>query len=173
MKKILSIILSLTLLMGMSVTAFAESTTSGSQTVSVDISTPCYDYTLHIPADCKIDYDKTEPQSIGSVTVTSDYWDNITTDYHGVLVNIKYNSYLSDDEGNKIYFLLGNYDNLNIFSPKMGEDLGWFIEYKGDGVGVDGYEGNLYMEVFDWSNAQPGKSYSVTITYTSELLVRH
>lgn len=173
MKKILSIMLSLTLLLSMSVTAFAENVTSGSQTVSVNVPTPCYDYTLHIPADCEIKYNVTDLQSIGTVTVTSDYWGNITTDYWGVLVYVQYGDFLSNDKGDsKIFCGIGTYDGNGNFNPEDGDGSGWAIGYKEDGAGVDG-RGKLYMEVPNWSNAQPGESYSVTITYTSELCVRH
>lgn len=171
MKKILSIILALTLLLSMSVTAFAKE--EGTQTVSVGVPTPCYDYTVHIPASCTIEYNNTEPQSIGSVTVTSDHWKNITTDYFGVRVWLKHNNYLSNaDEDSKIACGIGYYDALNNFMPQDGTGLGWELGYIEDGADVDG-RGNLFIEVFDWSNAQPGESYSVTITYTSELIVRN
>lgn len=171
MKKILSIILSLTLLMSMSVTAFAENVTSGSQTVSVSVPTPCYDYTLHIPTVNKIEYNVTEPQYIGTVTVTSDYWDNITTDYLGVLVECSSNEYLSNKNGTEqIYCMIGNVGPNSIFEPFPSNQFTW--GFKADGAEQSGLS-KMYMKVHDWSNAKPGESYSVTITYTSWLAERH
>lgn len=167
MKKNLSIILSLTLLLSMSVTAFAESTTSGEQKISVDIPTPCYDYTLHIPADCKIDYNKTEPQSIGTFTVTSDYWDNILADYKSVYVEYEFNNYMTTADGSdKLYCYIGNINDANLFDPMVSGE-GW--SFKHDGGDVGGFS-TMYLKVPDWSIAKPGASYSMKITYTSWLL---
>lgn len=167
MKKILSIILSLTLLLSMSVTAFAESTTSGEQTVSVSVPTPCYDYTLHIPVDCTIKYNETDPQYIGAVTVTSDYWTNILADYKSVYVKYEFDGALKTADGSdKLYYQIGDLVDPNHFDLKISGH-GW--EFKQDGVSVDG-ESAMYMRVPNWSEAKPGASYSTKITFTSWLL---
>lgn len=166
MKKSLSIILSLALMLSMSVTTFAENVTSGTQTVSVDVPTPCYDYTVHIPADCSIEYGNTELQSIGTVTVTSDYWANILTDYKSVVVMYEFEYYMTTVDGDRLPCMIGEIDNNGLFNPMISREQ-W--EFKQDGGAVDS-RGSVYIEVPDWSKAEPGKSYSITITYTSRLL---
>lgn len=169
MKKFLSIILLLTLLLSMSVTAFA--TDEGSTTVSVDVPAPKYDYKVHIPADCKIEYGNTEPQYIGTVEVTSDYWDNITTTYLGVLVECRSDEYLSNKNGaDSIFCAIGTIDSQSIFDPFPSNQTAW--GFKADGAEPAGLS-NLYIEVPSWSKAKAGESYSVTITYTSKLADRY
>lgn len=166
MKKFLSIILSLILLMCMSATVFA--TDEGTQTVSVNVPVLKYDYKVTIPASCTIEYGNTEPQSIGSVRVESDYWDNITNKYTAVLVNVSHNNFLSNDNGDKITAVIGYKDYSNVFISENGES-GWQIAFQEDGNGLAG-RGKLYMVVPDWSEAESSGSYKVIVTYTSEML---
>lgn len=164
MKKILSIILTLTLVLSMSVTAFAEETSEGTQTVSVDVPTPCYDYTVSIPASCSIEYGNTDRQSIGAVTVTSDYWDNICADYICVCINVSHSNYLTNANGDSIF--VGVLRQVgSTWHPHDGST---------HPMRIDGIKGNsstnLAVEVPDWSNAKAGETYSLTLTYTSELV---
>lgn len=167
MKKFLSIILSLTLLMSMSVSAAASETNEGTQTVSVDVPIPC-SYTLTIPASCSIEYGNTNEQSIGSVTVTSDYWDNINAEYSFVRVNVTQDSsmegtmYLSNDMGDHIPCIILQQDSNGIFDP--AHETGLRIDLKGNS------NTDLFIKVGDWSNAIAGTTYRITLTYTSRLV---
>lgn len=163
MKKILSIILALTLLLSMSVTVFAEATSEGTQTVSVDVPLPCYDYTVTIPASCSIEYGNTERQSIGAVTVTSDYWDNIYADYDGVRVEAAHSNYLTNANGDRIF--------VGVLREEAGG--GWHPSDGENHMRLDFLQGNsstnLAVEVPNWSSAKAGETYSMTLTYTSFL----
>lgn len=163
MKKILSIILALTLLLSMSVTAFAEQTSEGTQTVSVDVPTPCYDYTVSIPASCSIEYGNTDPQSIGAVTVTSDYWNNISADYAGIQVNVFHSNYLTNAGRDSIFVMVLRKSGES-WDPHDGERHPMRLSFRENG------SQNLGVQILDWSDAKAGETYSLTLTYTSELV---
>lgn len=163
MKKILSIILSLTLLLSMSVTVFAEATSEGTQTVSVEVPTPCYDYTVTIPASCSIEYGNTERQSIGAVTVTSDYWDNIYADYDGVRVEAAHSSHLTNAAGDRIFVCVMYEEGEGMWNACLVEYPMWIDFLQGNS------SKNMAVQVNDWSSAKAGETYSLTITYTSFL----
>ena len=160
MKKVLSVILSVALLMCMSVTAFAVEPNVHEQTVSVDIPLP-YDYTVTMPADCSLTYGNTDWQHIGDVTVTSENWDNINNSdpYDGIQVGWSWNndSNLKNVDGESIYFdreLKWNGQMLSIGGVRLTSD---------DTVG-------FYLRVPDWSGAVEGTTYTKTITYRVQLL---
>lgn len=165
MKKILSIILSLTLLLSMSVTVFAEATSEGTQTVSVEVPTPCYDYTVTIPASCSIEYGNTERQSIGAVTVTSDYWDNIYADYNSVMVEVAHSNYLTNADGDRIFVGVLRETTEGMWHPNDGETQPMRIEFRQGNSSK-----NLAVQIPNWSSAKAGETYSLTLTYTSFLL---
>ena len=158
MKKVLSVILSVALLMCMSVTAFAVEPNVHEQTVSVDIPLP-YDYTVTMPADCSLTYGVTDWQHIGNVTVTSENWDNINSaPYDGIGVRWSWNndSNLKNVDGESIYFdreLKWNGQMLSIGGVRLTSD---------DTVG-------FYLRVPDWSGAVEGTTYTKTITYRVSL----
>lgn len=164
MKKILSIILALTLLLSMSVTVFAEATSEGTQTVSVDVPLPCYDYTVTIPASCSIEYGNTERQSIGAVTVTSDYWDNIYADYDGVRVEAAHSNDLTNANGDRISVGVLREEAGGSWHPNDGESYPMRLDFLQGNSST-----NLAVQVRNWSSAKAGETYSMTLTYTSFL----
>lgn len=152
MKKILSIILSLTLLLSMSVTVFAEE-----QVVSVSI--PDLQYTVTIPADCTIEYKNTGFQSIGKLSVTSTDWSAYPAAKKAVAVNLSStNGILKNKNGSEISYRVGN--NVDKFNPNLGD-------------GSFTCQGDIEMEYFiwvsDWSGAEPGTTYTTKITYNIRL----
>lgn len=164
MKKFLAIILALTLVLSMSVTVFAEQTSEGTQTVSDDVPTPCYDYTVSIPASCSIEYGNTGRQSIGAVTVTSDYWDNIYADYDGVRVEVAHSNYLKNASGDSIFVGVLQQNSDGTWHPNDGNNHPMRIDFR-QGNGSQ----NLGVEIPNWSSAKAGETYSLTLTYTSYL----
>ena len=159
MKKFLSVILSVALLMCMSVTAFAEEPNVREQTVSVDIPSPSYDYTVTMPADCSLTYGVTDWQHIGDVTVTSENWDNINSaPYDGIQVywDINFDDHLVNKDGDTIRF-----DDELKYQGQMC-DIGGLTLTSNDTVG-------FYLRVPDWSGAVGGTTYTKTITYRVSL----
>ena len=158
MKKFLSVILSVALLMCMSVTAFAVEPNVHEQTVSVDIPFP-YDYTVTMPADCSLTYGNTDWQHIGDVTVTSENWDNINSaPYDGIGVRWSWNndSNLKNANGDSISF------NRALERDGKMVNTGGVILTSDDTVG-------FYLMVPDWSGAVEGTTYTKTITYRVSL----
>ena len=154
MKKVLSVILSVALLMCMSVTAFAVEPNVHEQTVSVDIPLP-YDYTVTMPADCSLTYGNTDWQHIGDVTVTSENWDNINSaPYDGIDVSwyINLDNHLVNENGDTIQF-----DRELKWNGQMISAGGVTLTHD-DTVG-------FYLKVADWSGAAVGTTYTKTITY--------
>ena len=149
MKKLLSVILSVVLLMSLSVTAFAEET---AQRVSVRI--PCYDYTVTMPADCSLTYGNTDWQHIGDITVESENWADINSaPYDGIEVYWSRNdTFLINENGETISF-----DDELMYGGRLW-DTGGVGLTSNDTVG-------FYLKVPDWSRAVIGTTYSTTITY--------
>ena len=162
MKKFLSIILSITLLMSMSVTAFAADERIAEQKVSVKIPMPEYAYTVTMPKDCSLTYGNTDWQFIGGVTVTSENWNNINSAYEGVIVSwsTDYDNTLKNSNGDSINF---NHDVKYHHDPNRG--------FLGTGAIIFNADMTIdqYMQVRDWSEAVEGTTYSKTITYTAKL----
>lgn len=162
MKKSLSIFLSITLLMSMSVTAFAADERITEQKVSVKIPIPEYDYTVTMPEDCSLIYGNTDWQIIGRVTVTSENWDNINTAYEGVMVSwsTDYDNTLKNSNGDSINF---NHDVKYHHDSDRG--------FLGTGALLFNEDNTIdqYMQVGDWSGAVEGTKYSKTITYKAML----
>lgn len=159
MKKFLSIILSVVLLMSMSVTAFAEESKEYNQTVSVNIPSPPYDYTVTMPADCSLTYNDTDWQHIGNVTVESENWDNINSaPYDGIDVSwyINLDNHLVNENGDTIQF-----DRKLKWNGQMISAGGVTLTHD-DTVG-------FYLKVADWSGAAVGTTYTKTITYRVRL----
>ena len=161
MKKVLSVILSVALLMCMSVTAFAVEPNVHEQTVSVNIPLSTYDYTVTMPADCSLTYGNTDWQHIGDVTVTSENWDNINNSdpYDGIQVGWSWNndSNLKNANGDSISF------NRALERDGKMVNTGGVILTSDDTVG-------FYLMVPDWSGAVEGTTYTKTITYRVQLL---
>lgn len=102
MKKALSFILVLAMVLCMSVTAFAaEGDQSDSTTITAVVPDNTPSYTIHVPADFTIEYGNTGIQEIGSATVSNAQ--NIPAGYRiRCLVNIPTNTNLSDGNGHSI-----------------------------------------------------------------------
>lgn len=154
MKKIFAMFMSFALVLSMTIPAFAET-----QTVAVSIPAKDYSYTMAIPKDCTITYGDTSYQSIGEVTITSDNWGNILSDYENVSLQI-------DSGGNKM-------TNENGHSIQARQLAGYSRDNMVNTGGL-GFEENgvAYMGVYvpDWSSAEAGTTYTMTFTYTAYLM---
>lgn len=157
MKKILSIVLALTLLLSMSVTAFAE---TSAQTVSVSV--PDYDYTVTIPADCSIEYGNTGIQRLGKINVASTDWETLKKNRKAVYVDISSTSgHLVNQNGNRIPYLVGYVSRDDEIERFSGYSFSCQDTNDRNEFGV---------QVSDWSDAEPGTTYSATITYNISLM---
>lgn len=175
MKKALSLVLAVVLMLSMATVASAENTTTLTTTV------PAATYTLNIPADQEIEYGANSPK-IGSVTVT-----NATGFAKGknLKVAVTYDSFKSDGISTTIPFELsfsgtynsgGSYGEADDLILTNGGTLTFFgledttvnkfprsggAEYTGMYINIDSE---------DWGKALGG-DYSATITFTAEVVV--
>lgn len=171
MKKIMAIILALTLVMSMSVTAFADE-----QKITVNI--PDRDYTMTIPATTEIQYGSNDIVILNDeLKMTSKNPTLLFSNSHCVKVDITYND-LTHKKESKYTLPLSILcakpaDETNI-QGGYGEDYIWEELTSGGSVSFDGedfYWTNGYRlgaKVNGWANAEPGE-YQATVTYTATL----
>ncbi len=167
MKKFLSLILALTMLACMSVTAFAAEGPGGSTKLTATVPEKPL-YTLHIPADQSIDY-KAEKTSIGMAYVTdvdasvkeidfdSSYDEKLTSGTN----TISYSMLMDIYESFSSTYALGERIITQVDPDIQSQDLmttGGHVWYT-----------NEYFIIISeeaWNAAVPG-DYSTTITWTS------
>lgn len=176
MKKIISTILSITLLMCMSVTAFAADNQQ-SQTVTTTI--PDREFTMTIPAKTNIQYGYADVVTLdGELKITSTNSTLLFSNNHYVNVEMTYGDLMHTDNNN--YTL-----PLSIFYAKPAdatsitggytENYTWENFASGGSVNFnsdnDFYWKNGYRfgaKITAWENAEPGE-YQTTVTYTATI----
>lgn len=175
MKKIISTILSITLLMCMSVTAFAA---DNEQTITVDI--PDRDYTMTIPATTEIQYDSKDVVVLkNELKITSKNPTLLFSNNHYVQVDIKYTE-LYHKDNNKytlpLSILYAKPANETNIQDGYDADYTWEELTSGKSIIFDA-NGDFYWEnghrlgakVTSWDNAEPGE-YQATVTYTATIM---
>lgn len=171
MKKIISIILSVALLMCMSVTVWAEQQT-------ITVTTPDRDFIMTIPAKTEIQYDNNDVVALkNELTVTSTNPTLLFSNGHYVQVDISYGDLVHKDNNSYTLPLSILYakpaDKTNI-AGGYGEAYTWENLASGGNVtftGTDFYWTNGYRlgaKVDTWENAEPGE-YQTTVTYTATI----
>lgn len=169
MKKLWAILLALTLLLSTSASAFADENTVGEQTVSVTVPS----YTVTIPANCTIEYGNTGNQLIGTVTVSSDFWDGAMSGKQVLLTVTQKNkpencgmylSYRNDSDEYKIGCVL----QAQRTSPTTG-NLQDFTGRDPEIISDCNTTTKLFMQVPSWESARSDETYSITLVYTASL----
>ena len=179
MKKFLSLVLTLVMVMSLSVTAFAAGEQSGTTTLTANIPNAAEpSYTIHIPANTTLEYGNTDLQEIGSVSVsdvTGVAPDNITViSPYTDLIN-------TEDPTDTITLnLYAQAAGGSSYAPKLIEkETGlWggyyrviydYYETPEGFVYENCYEYPVFAEVTDWSGATPGATYQAVITFQFEV----
>lgn len=171
MRKIISTILAVTLLMCMSVTAFA-----GEQTVTVTI--PDRDFTMSIPAKTEISYGSTDVRAFNNeLTIRSTNPTLLFSNSHYVQVDVTYGDLVHRDNNKYMLPLSILYakpaDETNV-QGGYGEAYTWENLASGGCVtfnGTDFYWANGYRlgaKVTGWDSVEPGE-YQATLTYTATI----
>lgn len=174
MKKIISTILAVTLLLSMSVTAFA-----GDNEQKITVNIPERHFTMKIPATTEIQYGSNDVVILNNeLKLTSNDPTLLFSNNHYVKVDITYND-LTHKRDNKYTLPLSILyakpaDKTNI-QGGYGEDYTWEALTSGESVTFDSY-GDFYWtngyrlgaKVTAWDNAEPGE-YQATLTYTVEI----
>ncbi len=177
MKKMIALMLSLVLVLGMSVAVYAEEEPTASMTLTAEIPAPTY--TIHIPADYTLEYGNTELQSLGIVYVTD------VSGLNKISVKAPYDDLINtaDSTDTIPLELYEHYENYN--TPKLVKKNGLDesnarpIAYE---KGVDhntypnfdenGYSNIEYFaKVGDWSGATAGATYQATVTFSFRIVI--
>lgn len=172
MKKIISTILAVTLLMCMSITAFAED-----QTVTVQI--PDRDFTMSIPATTEMQYGNNDVVALkNELKLTSTNPALLFSNDHYVQVDVTYGDLVHKDNNKYTLPLRILYakpaDETNI-QGGYSEDYTWENLASGECVTFDA-NGDFYWtngcrlgaKVTGWENAEPGE-YQTTVTYIATI----
>ena len=157
MKKNLSLLLALTLLCSLSVTAFAD--TSGDQNITLTVpeeTSPSW--TLNIPADMTVAY-RAESTALTMPTIT-----NVSNleDVEIIDVTIRYTGNFSSGSDTIPFTLVGS-DGQTIVQNLI---IGGYV----NGVGYTDYTNGVTLDITGdaWNAAAPG-TYSTVITYSSRV----
>lgn len=171
MKKIITTILAVTLLMCMSVTAFADE-----QKITVTI--PDRDFTMSIPARTEMQYGNSDVHALkNELKLTSTDPALLFSNDHYVQVNVTYGDLVHKDNNNyKLplsIWCAKPADETNV-AGGYGETYTWESLASGGNItftGTDFYWTNGYRlgaKVTGWENAEPGE-YQTTVTYTATI----
>lgn len=173
MKKIISTILAVALLMSISVTAFAA---DNEQTITVTI--PDREFTMTIPATTEIKYGSNDVVALNQeLKISSKNPTLLFSNSHYVQVDIEYTN-LYHKVDNKYTLPLSILyakpaDESNV-QGGYDESYTWETLASGGSVSFDGqdfYWTNGYRlgaKVTGWDNAEPGE-YQATVTYTATI----
>ncbi len=165
MKKLLTFILALVMVMSLSVTAFAEGEQSGTTTLTAEIpNAAAPSYTIQIPANTTLEYGNTDKQFIGRVSVKD--VTNVETDGLVAFTSPYTDLINTEDPGDTIALVLYGKvgDPFDLIDKTTGL---WY----GASPGVYAakydqyYSYQMWAEVTDWSGATPGATYQAVITF--------
>ena len=175
MKKYLTLVLALIMVMSLSVTAFAEGEQSGTTTLTANIPNAAEpSYTIHIPADMTLEYGNTGKQLIGNVYVTD------VANCDQVCAYAPYTDLVNTSDSTDIipltlYSQSAYFDYFDEIKPSDGFSVEYGVTpvcaYDRYFAGLYGYDANgycttpFYVEVSDWSGATPGATYKAVITF--------
>lgn len=162
MKKFLSLVLALVMVMSLSVTAFAE---SGTTTLTANIPNAAEpSFTLHIPADTTLTYGNTDWQQLSGVLDATDiqnanlirctisFTDLINTSDPSDSIGLIFNStVIEENSGDTFEQNFNNGTTLTLYTASWGYD----------------YKLTLFAKVADWSGATPGATYQAVLTFTA------
>lgn len=186
MKKVISFVLVVMLLVSIVPTAFATNATANTTTLTTNV--PDAIYTLNIPADQPVDYGSPS-KNIGNVSVTGGMY---FTKGKNLEVTVAYNSFTCPDVETTIPFKLVKYYKSPEFTKKIDITNNDVLIFKGlsstaetcieqfsqisgtnaqgNPVSVDMQGIELVIDSADWGKALAG-DYTATITFTAAVVV--
>ena len=168
MKKLLTFILALVMVMSLSVTAFAE---GGTTTLTVEVPNAAEpSYTLHIPANTTLTYGNTEKQQVSGYLYVQNVQDAKAIKCLAPYTDLMNTSDSSDKIALRLYAYSPHYASVRPVDQATGQieessglKTGTLYENYG---GLGWYPAlTFYAEVSDWSGATPGATYQSVITF--------
>lgn len=182
MKKLLTFLLALTLLLSVGVTAFADTYEEGTNsmqehTQTITVNAPALTWTLEIPASLEIKFGNTDLIEMGNLKISDVSWTTLPAS-NFIYVNMNYKRELTNTAKNSAIF----YDlrcQYHIQTPHtQGEEMLSSFEQPGeDGNPPATYHSSteyrwadIYIQISEdsWQVAIPGENYTGTITYSSQ-----
>lgn len=169
MKKFLSLVLTLVMVMSLSVTAFAE---DGTTTLTVEVPNAAEpSYTLHIPANTTLTYGSTEKQKISGDLYVENVQNASSVKFLAPFTDLINTSDSSDSIALKL-FIEQDHDGELMRSVvqatgKIYNGYGSYtFELYDEAYSVPYCVETFYAQVDDWSGATPGATYQAVITFT-------
>ena len=162
MKKFLSLILALAMVACMSVTAFADDSTT---VLTVEVPAPTY--TLHIPANTPLEYGKTEKQQVTGTLYVENVQNASKVSFLAPFTDLVNTANSSDKIPMKLWIRQGSELNPTQSVDSAGTVDGdtWSIYDVIWGLGDEHIEMTFYAQVDNWSGATPGATYQSVITF--------
>lgn len=177
MKKMIALMLSLVLVLGMSAAVYADEEPTASMTLTAEIPAPTY--TIHIPADYTLEYGNTELQTIGDVYVTD------VSGLNKISVKAPYTDLINTADATDTIplALYEHYKNYN--EPELVRKDGYDESNAREIVYEKGVNNNIYTnfdengytnveyfaKVEDWSGATAGATYQATVTFSFRIVM--
>lgn len=166
MKKLLTLILALIMVMSLSVTAFAE---GGTTTLTVEVPNAAEpSYTLSIPDNTTITYGNTEKQKVSGILYVRDVQNASQVHFLAPFTDLVNTADSSDKIPMKLWVKMASQSNpTSIVDPATGKVNGiiWDIYDVSWGIGNEYQRLTFYAQVEDWSGATPGATYQAVITF--------
>ena len=182
MKKLLAILLALTLLLSLGVTAFADTYEEGTTSIqehtqTITVNAPALTWTLEIPADLVIEFGNTDQIEMGYLKISDVSWPTLPAS-NFIFVNMSYARELTNAKKNSaIFFDLRCQYHIQTPSTQGEEMLSSFEHPGDDGNPPVTYHStteyrwaDMYIQISEdsWQVAIPGENYTGTITYSSQ-----
>ena len=181
MKKLLAFLLTLTLLLSVGVTAFADTYEEGTNsmqehTQTITVNAPALTWTLEIPASLEIKFGNTDLIEMGNLKISDVSWATLPAN-NFIYVTMHYRNQLSNstDSSTIAYDLSCRHHVPNPYAPG-DEMISSQTSPWGDGTPPAYYQSSthfrwsvMYIQISErnWQAAVPGEKYTGTITYSS------
>ena len=182
MKKRISLLLALTLLLSLGVTAFADTYEEGTTSIqehtqTITVNAPALTWTLEIPANLEIEFGNTDLIKMGNLKISDVSWTTLPAS-NFIFVNMSYARELTNAKKNSAIFfdLRCQYHTQTPHSGGI-EGISSFTEPGADGNPPVTYHStteyrwaDIYIQISEdsWQVAIPGENYTGTITYSSQ-----
>lgn len=186
MKKRISLLLALTLLLSMGAAAFAETISYSNQTSgqtheqTITVKSPALTWILEVPASLEIEFGNTEQIEMGNVKISNVSWDTLPVPTH-IIATVDFDEKLTGITSSDSYIPYGLSHSVRQRDPDMSEEANFDPELVLSGMELAWYYSNinylystLYLNISAdrWQLAAPGEQYKGTITYSSQYLTQ-
>ena len=180
MKKLIPLLLALTLLLSLGVTAFAEdisgssgNTATGTQRIYT-VTKPLT-WIMEIPGECFIPFGTTTRIDAGDVKIKDVSWDNLENE-HLILASVSYTGKLTSSSGEYLSYTLygerhwGNGGTTDYRDNQLSTNYPDEVAiYRGKNDPGLNYDTTIYILIdsSEWVKNLAGGTYEETVTYTS------